>query len=161
MLKYLQLYHWNWTRANALMNFYGTYEILAGVPALLGFPRGNRNSIRCGETVEISHFISNSMVWLYTTQSFIQIGLTIAGLQKSQNYGNPELKKIKPAIRRPMVWASTTQSFVTIGVTVADYSIEKHMATLNKKIRALCKVPWHQDLPHKVSSKSVQPFWNA
>ena len=57
----------------------------------------NKDKIMATLNSKIKLFIRCPLVWLFTTQSFIQIGLTIAELQERQNYGNPELKKLNPS----------------------------------------------------------------
>ena len=81
------------------------------------------------------------MAWTITTQSFVQIGLTIAELQKKQIYGNPDLKKSKLPFAFPWHGQSSPKVSSKSGLPLQSYSIEKHMATLNKKIEGIVQGP--------------------
>ena len=76
-----------------------------------------------------------------TTQNFVQIGLTIAELQKKQIYGNPDLKKSNlPFV---FLWHGelSPKGSYKSGSLLQSYSIEKHMPTLNKKIKGIVQGP--------------------
>ena len=81
------------------------------------------------------------MVWLFATQSFIQIRLTVAELQKSQKYGNPELLKSNLSLGFPWYGYSPPKVSSKLGSLLQSYSIEKHMATLNKKSKGIVQGP--------------------
>ena len=74
-------------------------------------------------------------------QTFVQIGVTIAELQKKQIYGNPDLKKSNlPFV---FLWHGELSPKVSYksGSLLQSYSIEKHMPTLNKKIKGIVQGP--------------------
>ena len=81
------------------------------------------------------------MAWLFTTQSFIQIGQTIAKLQKKQKYGNPDLKKSNFPFAFLWQGESSPKVLYKSGSPLQSYSIEKHMATLNKRIKGIMQGP--------------------
>ena len=136
---------------------------LPKVSSKLGLPLQSyrKDKIMATLNSKIKLDIRCPLVWLFTTQSFIQIGLTIAELQKDKimatlNSKN-QIRHKAPygmGIHHPKFcpnWAHRCR------VT----ALRNIWQPWTKKLRALCKVPWPQDLPHKVSSKSVQAFRNA
>ena len=76
-----------------------------------------------------------------TTQNFVQIGLTIAELQKKQIYGNLDLKKSNLPFAFSWHGESSPKVSYKSGSPLQSYSIEKHMATLNKKIKGIVQGP--------------------